>query len=564
MKHLSDEQLGARLDGEPAGPRAEAAARHLAACAECRDRLAALAAADAALARSLGRDPGEAYFASFADRVQARIARAADGTDDARAGLAPGRPGWFSRPATLAWAGSIAALALVGVFAIRFASQEASLPKPVARQAPLTRAQRSSPPLATPPTAAPTASRAAESAQAPDHEAAPAPPAAGGGSPAPLAASGEGLAEGARASEGSAPGLAASGDNASQPQERAQSAAQRQPPAPAGRLQELRTLPNGEQVPVQQRTLPGANARKDFAAPPAEGQKFRKPAAQPLAPQPGAKQPARHEKPVAGGSPSEAKRIPAAGAPAASAPSMIAEGRAGEGAVARDEARGIALRQVCGTVRDAQGRPLEGATVTVVENGRAVRSGPDGAFCVEAPPGGGTLSVLALGYGEHREKIAGNGPVAISLRAVETVGSGEMPLARLKTVAPPGIAGESSRVGPDAPREKLGLETRPGGPPPTAAMARAASAAARLAARAPLWTRAGELWAAVAAAAKHPADAGEARFQAAEARMHAWRLAPDGPGRAAALAAVEACLAGEPAGMRRTTALAWKRELSAR
>ena len=71
MKHLTDEQLAARLDGS----RSADAERHLAGCAECRGRLAEFASLDEDLGRALEHDPGEAYFASFAARVGERIAQ---------------------------------------------------------------------------------------------------------------------------------------------------------------------------------------------------------------------------------------------------------------------------------------------------------------------------------------------------------------------------------------------------------------------------------------------------------------------------------------------------------
>ena len=62
MKHLTDQQLSAYLDGALPRRPAEDAARHLAACAPCREALAELAAQDRALRPALESDPGEAYF----------------------------------------------------------------------------------------------------------------------------------------------------------------------------------------------------------------------------------------------------------------------------------------------------------------------------------------------------------------------------------------------------------------------------------------------------------------------------------------------------------------------
>ncbi len=116
MTHLTPETLGALHDASLDARARAAAEAHLAGCAECRERLAELAAQDAALSRSLAHDPGEAYFATFADRVARRLA------DDARAGATPALSGWrlWLAPRRLAWAGSaVAVLIVAGIVAIQ-------------------------------------------------------------------------------------------------------------------------------------------------------------------------------------------------------------------------------------------------------------------------------------------------------------------------------------------------------------------------------------------------------------------------------------------------------------
>ena len=114
MKHLTDEQLSALLDG--ALPAAEHAAceAHLEGCDACRARLAEADALDDTLEQSLTHDPGEAYFESFADRVAARIAGQGAGSaaGSARPERTGGRSlwGWLLSPRGLAMAGSTAAL----------------------------------------------------------------------------------------------------------------------------------------------------------------------------------------------------------------------------------------------------------------------------------------------------------------------------------------------------------------------------------------------------------------------------------------------------------------------
>lgn len=577
MKHLTDEQLSARLDGELPAKQAAAVERHLGECAACRERLAALAGADASLARALERDPGEAYFASFADRVQARMASgAAADSREAPADAPPARPSWFSRPATLAWAGATASLVLVGVFALRTALQEPAGSRLVAQRPAVTDADRLQPRAAAP---GETKGFASGAESASPKQSAP-------GASVPPAGEHEMLdATQDRAPAESREGAAASGLAANEPD-------RRQALAPPSRLQEVRTLPSGEQVPVQRRALPGAEQRKSFAVPPADASKFRKPLAQPMTPAKDLQKVVTQQEEVArasgaaeeiavrgGAAPAPATAPPVAKASktlaAAPAPQSATTPAPEAGNFARDEARGIGLRRVCGTVQNAQGRPVEGATVILVGSGRTTRTGAGGDFCVDAPAEGGMLAVIALGYEEHREPLPADGPVAIALRSVDTVGRDDTPVARLKTELPPATAAESSRAArpdwgrgayffnpPGSPSPSASVAPAPVAP--TAGTARAASEVARLAKRAPLWAKAGEMWTAVAVAAKTDAEADEARWQAADARMNAWRLAPIGRNRVEALGAVNDYLSKAPAGARRDAAEGWKRELPLR
>ncbi len=177
MSHLTADQLSALLDGELKGPARERAEDHLAACEACRDALGNLAANDASLGRALTHDPGEEYFAGFADRVSGRIKDL-------------GRPKpvvrtdpltrFLSRPRNLVVWGSAAAL-VVAAGVVFLAARDAS--HDVMRNPALERAtsQTAPPPAAsTPPApaAVPAPSEAdtrAERAPAPLSEAAPAP-----------------------------------------------------------------------------------------------------------------------------------------------------------------------------------------------------------------------------------------------------------------------------------------------------------------------------------------------------------------------------------------------------
>lgn len=210
MNHLNDDQLSARLDGALNASDDAAAGRHLDDCTQCRDRLAALSELDLSLRGALTHDPGEAYFASFADRVSEKIV-AAPGTAAAEA-HAPssggGLFGWWRSPRALTFVGSTAALVAVAALALvlsrdqgadKFAQQLAPKSEVGSQVAPPD--QQPAPHVAEPKPEQP-------ETPSPTSEAAPAPRT-----------------------------------------------------AQSGRAQEMRTLPNGEQVPVAGRAMP-------FSSPP--------------------------------------------------------------------------------------------------------------------------------------------------------------------------------------------------------------------------------------------------------------------------------------------------------
>src|SRR5213075_34482 len=108
MSHLTLEELSARLDDALTPARISETDRHLASCESCRTALADLAGQDDALGQVLSHDPGEAYFASFAARVEDRI-RAA-GMRGAQAKWEGGLRSWLRSPRRLAMAGVVAAV----------------------------------------------------------------------------------------------------------------------------------------------------------------------------------------------------------------------------------------------------------------------------------------------------------------------------------------------------------------------------------------------------------------------------------------------------------------------
>lgn len=119
MKHLTDEQISALVDDAlPDSERATCDA-HAAGCEPCRARLAEYAALEQSLGATLTHDAGEAYFADFAERVQARIAAGAAAAPVRAAGRSWWA--WFMTPRGLSFAGGTAALVITaGLAWMRF------------------------------------------------------------------------------------------------------------------------------------------------------------------------------------------------------------------------------------------------------------------------------------------------------------------------------------------------------------------------------------------------------------------------------------------------------------
>jgi hypothetical protein len=526
MKHLNDEQLGAQLDGAR-GAGAEEAARHLDSCEACRGRLAELASQDRALARALDHDPGEAYFASFADRVAARIAAPAS----ERATASVNVPWWT--PRRLAWAGGALALALVAALAVVL-SRDNGPATMASKLAPRTEVGGGSPHAALKSAPAPAATRSLE------REAAPAPVSPRAQAPAPsqlsvpapshaarLGARDEVTRKAqkdtklraldARGNEGAPVPTAA-------PTGPANAKAEPRADASSGRAVEVKTLPNGEQVVVTPPNRPaGPNELLSRRA-----RAFLKPPPEPA--RPGFATPPQEGAP--------APAIPATG--------TLQRPPANQ-ALSREEASSTAAPfRICGAVRGPSGAPLAGATVSIAETGASATSGPDGSFCLQASGERATLTAFAIGYQPYRAGVTladSGAPWTATLLPVETL-------------APP----TGGNVADDRVRfRKLGttaIET----------VQRAARDATRLAARQrtpEAWERAAGAWSEVAAAADAPATRLEARFHVAEARMGAWRLAPTAARRAAAAAAIDTYVAAAPRGPLRDLAEGWKRELGA-
>jgi len=64
------------------------------------------------------------------------------------------------------------------------------------------------------------------------------------------------------------------------------------------------------------------------------------------------------------------------------------------------------LGLLCGTVRDDEKRPIAGARVMMADVGVVVVTDRVGRFCLTAPRGTRTLSVIALGFSTCRQTVS--------------------------------------------------------------------------------------------------------------------------------------------------------------
>ncbi len=456
MNHLTDEQLAAQIDGPRSGPTFDAAARHLESCEACRARLADMMALDADLSRALEHDPGEAYFASFADRVASRIAaeaapaRAATPVREAKRGFFA----WWNSPRQLAWAGGALGLVVVAALAVVLVRQNGMRATLDRIDAPETSAMRA--PAAGGP--------AAESAPQAANEIAPQ-PAAG------VTDAGPGAAASAPAREEEAR------DAAGARRDRGAFATAPEPVAPS-RVMEMRPGPNGESVPVAPQGLPVLDRAARTQKTPGG---FVKPGAGPAgaasreaalreervtgaiapeerkqaetidassadqlarsnagnAPAPvAASEPARTSPPAAAkpapATPPAAERAksvlqgfakalggatPPASPPATTTPSTaraLGDTRSEAAApklaspapaTAQSAPETTPMRRLCGVVTDAKRRPVAGAVVSITDSGRSVTADADGRFCLEVEAVAKTLEVDAVGYRSERKTV---------------------------------------------------------------------------------------------------------------------------------------------------------------
>jgi hypothetical protein len=343
-------------------------------------------------------------------------------------------------------------------------------------------------------------------------------------------------------------------------------------PAEPGRAYEVRRNEAGEDVPVRTDREPAfarAPAPTPAPAPAAEGEGVRVAKPQRAEPMAGSRDDAAPApKAAAKSEPSELQKTTSEElrrlksqtvAPALDEKRSLTSGTSKESAaLALDAAVSL---DVCGIVRDRTGRPVAGADVTLAETGASVKTGADGRFCLRAPAGARTLSVLALGYLETRRTVSVSkdaGDLAFSLEPVSVLGTPAPP--RVATGAP----ASPPTTYPYMEEPEDAFSVLPDGPRALARQAQREGALARDATRAGEATRAAGHWDASAAAWARllPLVRGGSLelatgHELAVARFSAWE---SGPTRARALAAEEALRAyvqRAPAGPAKTQALEW-------
>jgi hypothetical protein len=549
MNHLSDEQLSGLLDDAlPPGERTACDA-HLAGCHACRTRLADASALDASLSKALKHDPGEAYFADFAGRVAKQIAdRRIDATLETHKPAMRSIWAWLTSPRGLALAGSTAALLLVaGVAWMRFHNEQD-----------VGRALRE---------ATPRASLERRSAPRANDELRSAPVAPSSGAPVPTAST-------------------------AQPPSNAAA-----PPRDLARMQEVRTLPNGERVPVEA----GAPERQGNAlAAPAAGSAIAQMKRRSLAPA------AEGAAGVAGAAKAESapreeaqasKDIEAAAPPAAAPPAatfakeppaarqraLTKESSHGqtfsawgankslEGGTANEpksDAKLMGVMATCGKVRDSRGRAVAGAEITAIHDGvRTARTDAEGAFCVDDLAAGDTLIVMHVGFDPWTVVMTPMTSLAITLEPVGTLGPNATMLTGKPQASSPTLSG-ALHANANAP-----ADTASPPPDPYAGLsfgihqlvrdARDATVIAQHEATATSYEKAAKQWAAVLGQVKG-APAHDASFQYVAALRTAYQLDPTSTREGRLRSAMKAFLATTPLTLpEHATVTRWLAELDA-
>lgn len=567
MKHPTPEELSAFHDGIADAKTLVAVEMHLNECAECHEVLASFERQDRALTRALTHDPGDEHFELLAGRIERKlgtkprgegapgVAGVLSGTLEASGARVRGWLEGLMRAMGKAhppeWAGALAAL-LVGLGLVllnvkhspgpalrdyaleRRAGQAAPAPGEADEArggapgagAPL--AARDDARRATPPAAARTQKSAVRSVQPPSIVAAP---------PA-------GAASKQEAPAGRAQLVKRMPSGEEQPvRTKAEGFARTPPPAPGeqGGAKPRRALPLEESQPkVEGATRASRDAKeadrarhRDEPAPTA-GEKS-------AAPSPTAVLPPEPEAPR----PDAAVGTAARESGTRPSPASFAEPQS-----SKPDVRVAPAIRTCGVVRDSRGRPISSATVTLVSQGTGVSSDAEGRFCIEAPPGDQTVSVIAVGFSPLQFDVhvaPESPPLVLTLLAVSVIEGSQALRGNVQTL------GGKQQTG--APGELL-----PGFPDslqPVAGRAIRLTLEAERTKSAPRFEAAAVEWERVRDRAEPGSLQLEARFRSAEARFRAWQLAPSPKRVAAANEALTSYLVRATLGARRDTASAW-------
>jgi hypothetical protein len=221
--------------------------------------------------------------------------------------------------------------------------------------------------------------------------------------------------------------------------------------------------------------------------------------------------------------------------------------RGGRSAEVRQE--GLANAGACGSVVDAQARPVANAQVVLANTGVTAVTDAQGRFCFQVPAGTYDLSVFAVGFAPNRQTVELGGAAREPTLAVRTV-----------EVLPPPPPGSSPAPAAIAPKRdgEAGLAFRldPSPPPPPMpdsvrvfwVRAEQLTAAATAERSAPRLDTAAIAWNGVIARLGPGGAEIQARERLARTRMLAWELVPDGPRTLAAKKALQDFLARDPAG----------------
>jgi hypothetical protein len=608
VKHLSESQLSARLDGALSGDDLARVKSHLATCVECRTRLEALADGERALRKALQHDPGEAYFATFADRVQARLR--AEGLVGAQAHQGGRIADWFGRSRNLAIAGAVATV-IVGAGIVLIHSREVEVPTlrrpeierhtaapPVSRLE-VQQSEPSATPMTTPSIGANAPSEVEPGASGPSTD-------TRGRAAEPPTASGSEGATSQRAYEvrrdehgedvpvnppralgPPAPTPA----NAVQPeaggrvikQRRAEPMGLAPAPSPSAASAPSAVPPGPDTAPLMQRraAAPNASASTPAVGPPVPSASAPAPSAG--APTADALARSKDEAPATSAR-KTAKAAPPLPAPHSLTPPSTASramereehapARPQEAQAKRtlviDERQGASAGELCGQVLDTGGHAVGAAEVIIAETGASARTDASGHFCIRAPAGDRTLVVMAVGYEEMRR------PVAVAERSpqlefvMRAVAAQEMPSGASSVLGFTARPRDSAAPAPTAPLEKPTRGQTWGAPkalygtgPQTSTLDQLMSEAQRISADAAKggsashYETAAEAWERVLPLVRGKPAEDDVRFHIAEQRYLAWEAHPSHSRSLAAHTALTTYVLHAPAGAQRDKATRW-------